>query len=666
MLGHDPADRGTPVADLAPSASAVRPPRRPSWCAPYRSRARRLAGIPLPLAPSGWYDPPPVKSTNHQGEALARGVTWDLSDLYAAPDDPHLTADFAAAEGEAARFEEEYRGRLAGGGLDGATLAAAVATMEQVSERLLRILSFAHLRFAADTATPAHGAFLVSCQERLTQIQRHLLFFDLEWAALPEPQATALLADPAVAPYRHHLARARRYAPYRLSEPEELILEEKQNTGARAFMRLFDESLSAMHFPVQRDGATEELSEEAVLALLHDPDRATRRAAAAGLTTGLQRHGHLLTFITNTLVQDHAVECRLHRFPDVMTPRHLANETTGAAVEALLAACEGGLGMVARYYRLKRRLLGLDELFDYDRYAPLEAAATTFTWDEAREIVLTAYGRFAPQMAEIAERFFTCRWIDAEVRPGKRGGAFSASTVPSVHPYVLLNFQGRPRDVQTLAHELGHGVHQYLARARGLFGADTPLTTAETASVFGEMLSFQALKERVTEPRERLALVCGKIEDSFATVFRQAIMSRFEQALHRARATEGELTRDRIGALWMAANHAMFGDALTLTSDYACWWMYIPHFIHTPFYTYAYSFGELLVLALYERYQQVGDAFAPCYLQMLAAGGSNAPERLLAPLGVEITAPDFWDGGLAVLDRLVTEAEGLAAAVAGR
>lgn len=607
-----------------------------------------------------------MKRETDQGEATAQGITWDLSDLYAAPDDPRLAADLDAAETVAARFEAEYRDRLADGRLDAFGLAEALAAMERVSERLIRILSFAHLLFAADTSTPAHGAFLVSCQERLTQIQRHLLFFDLEWAALPEARAEALLADPLLAHYRHHLARARRYAPYRLSEPEELILEEKANTGARAFMRLFDESLSAMRFPVARAGATAELSEEEVLALLHDSDRATRKAAAAGLTAGLRAHGRLLTFITNTLVQDHAVECRLHRYPDVMTPRHLANETTGEAVEALLGACESGVGMVARYYRLKRRLLGLDELLDYDRYAPLPAAAATFTWAEAQEIVLAAYGRFSPRMAEIASLFFERRWIDAEVRPGKRGGAFSASTVPSVHPYVLLNFQGRPRDVQTLAHELGHGVHQYLARDRGLFAADTPLTTAETASVFGEMLSFQALKGRITDPAERLALVCSKIEDSFATVFRQAIMSRFEQALHRARAEEGELTAERIGELWMAANRTMFGDALTLSSDYACWWSYIPHFIHTPFYTYAYSFGELLVLALYERYLQVGDAFAPAYLQMLAAGGSDAPERLLAPLGVEITAPDFWHGGLAVLDRLVAEAEGLASEMVER
>ncbi len=603
-----------------------------------------------------------METQTNPAAASARGVVWDLSDLYASLEDPRIEADLAEAERRAAAFEAGYRGRLAAGELDGPALAAAVAELEQISELLTRVLSYAHLLFAGDTADPAHGAFLARCQERLTGIQRHLLFFDLEWAGLPEEAARPLLEAPEVGRYRHHLEQARRFAPYRLSEPEELILEEKANTGARAFVRLFDETLSAARFPVARDGEVEELSEEEVLALLHDPDRAVRKAAAEGLTRGLAERARLLTFIFNTRVQDHAVDCRLRRYPDVMTPRHLANETTGEAVEALLSACEQGLPLVARYYRLKRRLLGLETLYDYDRYAPLPAGAATFTWEEARALVLEAYGRFHPRMAEVASLFFERRWIDAEVRPGKRGGAFSAATVPSVHPYVLLNYQGRPRDVQTLAHELGHGVHQYLARDRGLFAADTPLTTAETASVFGEMLCFQALKERLEQPAERLALVCGKIEDSFATVFRQAIMCRFEQRLHRARAEEGELTAERIGELWMEANRAMFGDALTLTDGYASWWMYIPHFVHTPFYVYAYSFGELLVLALYERYREQGEAFAPAYLEMLAAGGSDSPERLLAPLGVAIDAPDFWDGGIRVLEGLVAEAESLAEA----
>jgi oligoendopeptidase F len=596
-------------------------------------------------------------------EVDASGIAWDLKDLYTAVDAPEIRRDLDAAEERARAFDARYRGRLAAGRLDGAGLYAAVAELEGISEILTKVLSYAHLLFAADTVTSAHGALLTACQERLTAINKYLMFFDLEWAGLPETAAASLLGDPLVAQYRHHLTKARLHAPYRLSEPEELLLDEKANTGNRAFSRLFDEILSDARFPVASDGGLQELPEEEVLALLHSPDREARKAAAAGLTAGLVERRRTLTFIFNTLVLDHGVDCRLRRYPDVMTARHLANETDGAAVEALLTACETGLPMVSRYYRLKRRLLGLDELFDYDRYAPLADTRDNIPWSQARDLVLAAYRGFSPRMATIAEEFFTLRWIDAASRPGKRGGAFCASTVPSVHPYVLLSYQGRPRDVQTLAHELGHGVHQYLARDRGLFAADTPLTTAETASVFGEMLVFQSLKEMLDDPRQRLTLVCAKIEDSFATVFRQAIMSRFEQSLHKARGEEGELPADRIDELWMAANRPMFGDALHLTEDYRHWWMYIPHFIHSPFYTYAYSFGELLVLALFEKYNSEGDAFVPPYLDLLAAGGSAPPSELLGRMGVDITAADFWQGGLAVLSRMVEEAETLADAV---
>jgi oligoendopeptidase F len=591
-------------------------------------------------------------------------VAWDLSDLYSGVGDPEIRRDLDAAEERARAFDARYRGRLAGGQLAGTELYDAVAELEEISAILTKVLSYAHLLFAADTVTPAHGALLTACQERLTAINKYLMFFDLEWAGLPESTAAALLASPAVAHYRHHLVKARAHAPYRLSEPEELLLDEKANTGNRAFSRLFDEILADARFPVASDGVVQELREEEVLALLHSPDRAARKAAAAGLTAGLVERRRTLTFIFNTLVLDHGVDCRLRRYPDVMTARHLANETDGAAVEALLTACEAGFPLVARYYRLKRRLLGLDELFDYDRYAPLAETSEKIPWPQARDLVLTAYRAFSPRVATIAEEFFTRRWIDGASRPGKRGGAFCASTVPAVHPYVLLNYQGRPRDVQTLAHELGHGVHQYLARDRGLFAADTPLTTAETASVFGEMLVFQSLKEMLDDPRRRLPLVCAKIEDSFATVFRQAIMSRFEQSLHQARREEGELAPERIDALWMAANRPMFGDALHLTEDYRHWWMYIPHFIHSPFYTYAYSFGELLVLALFEKYNSEGDAFVPAYLDLLAGGGSAPPSELLARMGVDITADDFWQGGLAVLSRMVEEAEALSDALA--
>jgi oligoendopeptidase F len=343
-----------------------------------------------------------------------------------------------------------------------------------------------------------------------------------------------------------------------------------------------------------------------------------------------------------------------------MDERNLANEIDGATVGALMQACEGGAQLVPRYYRLKARLLGLERLYDYDRYAPLPVAAGERSFSDARRIVLDAYRDFSPQMSEIAELFFERRWIDAELRPGKRGGAFSASTVPSVHPYVLLNYTGNLRDVMTVAHELGHGVHQYLARDRGLFEQDSPLTTAETASVFGEMLVFRRLLAEEKDPAIRLALVCGKLEDAFATVFRQVVMTRFEEALHATRRSEGELATERINELWLEANRPMFGDAVELTEDYGVWWMYIPHFVHSPFYCYAYAFGELLVLALLRRYDAEGAAFVPRYLDLLRAGGSDEPPVLLARLGVDITDPDFWRGGLGVLEELVAEAESLA------
>jgi oligoendopeptidase F len=348
-----------------------------------------------------------------------------------------------------------------------------------------------------------------------------------------------------------------------------------------------------------------------------------------------------------------------------MAERHLANEVDAGTVAALLEACERGLPLVARYYRLKAKLLGLERLYDWDRYAPIPGAEGARSFDEARAIVLDAYHEFAPGLAEVARLFFERRWIDAELRPGKRGGAFSASTVPSVHPYVLLNYTGTLRDVMTVGHELGHGVHQYLARRQGLFEQDTPLTTAETASVFGEMLVFRRLLAQETDPRVRLALLCGKLEDAFATVFRQVMMTRFEQALHAARRAEGELPLPRVNELWLAANRPMFGGAVELSDDYGWWWMYIPHFVHSPFYCYAYAFGELLVLALVRRWELEGPAFVPRYLELLRAGGSDEPPLLLSKLGVDVADPKFWDGGLALLGELVAEAETLATALPG-
>jgi oligoendopeptidase F len=590
----------------------------------------------------------------------AAGVRWDLSDLYPEPADPAIERDLDGAEAAAARFAERYRGRVAS--LDAPALAVALDALEALLEPAGRAGAFASLRFAADTSAPAHGALLQHVQQRGSAVRNAVVFFQLEWVALDDARAASLLASPALSRRRHLLESMRRYRPHVLSEPEERIVEELANTGERAWGRLFDEILAAARFRVTLDGETRELSEEETLSLLYDAERERRRAAAVGLTAGLRQHARILAFVFNTLVQNKATEDRLRAYPDPLAARHLSNEIDAASVGALLGASERAFPIVQRYYRLKARLLGLDTLLDYDRYAPIGEAHSHVPFDDARRIVLDAYRDFSPDMAELAARFFERRWIDAELRPGKRGGAFSASTVPSVHPYVLLNYTGTLRDVMTVAHELGHGVHQSLAREQGLFEQDTPLTLAETASVFGEMLVFRRLVREEHDPKTRLALLCGKLEDAFATVFRQVVMTRFEEKLHAARRSEGELPIDRISALWLEANAPMHGDAVRLTDDYAWWWLYIPHFVHSPFYCYAYAFGELLVLALLRRYDEEGEAFVPRYLALLRAGGSQAPATLLAKLGLDVTDPRFWDGGLAVLEGMVGEAEKLAAA----
>lgn len=593
----------------------------------------------------------------------AKGISWNLNDLYASIDDPQLTKDMESALQRARTFSQKYRGKL-DAGLSAITLAEAMGELETLSELLDKPIIYAQLVHSAKTDEPRHGALLSKTREARTEANQHLIFFDLEWVTLNDAHAEQLLKDERLGRWKHYLEVKRLLKPHFLTEPEEKLLEEKNNTGRAAFVRLFDETVAGMSFTFSLNGKSESMTLQQILARLYDPQQEVRRAAAEGITAGLQGNSKLITYVFNTLLQDHQTDTRLRRFTSPMQSRNLANEISQQSVDALMAAAEKHQGMVARYYRLKAKLLELKQLHDYDRYAPLGSDLPSCDWNEARQIVEESYTAFSPEGGKIIREFFTKSWIDAEPRTGKRGGAFSASTVPSAHPYILMSFTDKLRDVMTLAHELGHGLHQYLSRQVGYLQCDTPLTTAETASVFGEMLTFRRLMEKYQEPRIRLALLCSKIEDAFATVFRQVVLTRFEQKAHAARQQEGELTTERINTLWMEANQPMHGDAVQLGDGYAWWWLYIGHFVHVPFYCYAYAFGELLVLALYEQYRRQGSDFVPKYLEMLSAGGSISPPQLVGRLQIDINEPAFWDQGLSLLNEMVSEAERLSQQVA--
>lgn len=593
----------------------------------------------------------------------AEGIRWDLTDLYSGFKDKKIQRDLNDVFKKSEAFEKKYRGKINSVKLTPKTLANAVQDLEYISEKIGRLLSFAYLVFAGDTGNPENGAFLQMVQEKSTEARKHLMFFELEWIKLSNKKVDSLLKNKSLAPYKHFLEEERKYKPHRLSEAEEKILDEKANTGSRAFKRLFDEVLNNARFKIKLNGKQQSLSETEILAILYDPDRSKRKAASKSLTAGLKEHAHVLTFIFNTLVQDHSVNDRLRFFEDPMESRNLSNEIDKPTLNSLMTSCENNYDMVDTYYGLKKKLLGLKKFYDYDRYAPITEDSALINYKKGKDIILSSFNDFSPKMSNIAQKFFDKNWIDAEVRDGKRGGAFSHGTVPSAHPYVFTNYTGRMRDVMTLAHELGHGVHQYLSRQQGYFHSDTPLTTAETASVFAEILVFHKLMESEKNPKTKLALICGKLEDIFATVFRQVVLTRFEESLHHARRNQGELTSEQINELWAQANSAMFGKSVEMTDDYRNWWMYIPHFIHSPFYCYAYSFGELLVLSLYSKYINEGNVFVPRYIELLSSGGCDAPDVLLERVGVNIKDPDFWQGGLDLLREMVDEALALSEAV---
>jgi oligoendopeptidase F len=492
-------------------------------------------------------------------------------------------------------------------------------------------------------------------QEQGTAIETTLLFFDLEWAALPDERAEELLAADGLDQARHHLRTARKYRPYLLSEPEEKVVTEKSITGRDAWTRLFSELTSSLE--VDLPGQAEPVALDVALSRLMSPDREERRSTQEAVTAALEPGLRTRAYIFNTLLHDKAVEDRLRTFPTWISSRNLANEASDESVQALVQAVKDNYELPRRWYRLKARLLGIDRLADYDRMASVAEVDEDIAWDDARGIVLRAYHDFSPVLGETAEGFFDGRYIDAPVRPAKRGGAFCAYTVPSAHPYVLLNYTSKRRDVLTLAHELGHGLHAALARPRGPFEQHTPLTLAETASVFGETLVFRRLLEEAATPASRLSLLAENIEGSIATVFRQVAMNQFEHAAHTARRSEGELSVERIGELWHDTQVELLGDAVEVTEGYRSWWSYVPHFMSTPGYVYAYAYGQLLALSVYGRYLEEGEAFVPAYLELLSAGGSKSPEELAAIAGLDLADPGFWAAGLDLVGRQLDAAE---------
>ncbi|MDX6702157.1 MAG: oligoendopeptidase [Baekduia sp.] len=584
-------------------------------------------------------------------------VAWDLEPLVDGEGEAGADRMLDEADRRAAVFAERHAGKVAE--LDGPALATAVQELGDLSEIVGRVGSYAALRFSVDTADPANGALMQRVQERGTAIETQLLFFELEWAALDDDRVEELLAADGLDHARHYLRTIRRYRPHLLTEPEEKILAEKSVTGAGAWTRLFSEVTSAIK--VDLDGEDEPVALDVALARLASPDRALRAHVAERVTEALQPTMRIRGYIFNTLLADKSVDDRLRSYPTWLSSRNLSNEASDESVQALVEAVRESYEIPRRWYRLKARLLGVDRIADYDRMASVASVEEPeIGWDAARETVLSSFGDFSPVMAEGASRFFDEDWIDAPVRPAKRGGAFCAYTVPSAHPYVMLNYTSKRRDVMTLAHELGHGLHAYFARDRGVFEQHTPLTLAETASVFGETLVFRRLLDATESPEARLALLAENIEGSIATVFRQVAMNRFEDLAHTARREEGELSLERISDLWVQSQEEMLGDAVEVTEGYRGWWSYVPHFIGTPGYVYAYAYGQLLALSVYGRYLAEGESFVPKYLEMLSAGGSRSPEDLAAIAGLDLTDPGFWRAGLDLVRSQLEDAEAAA------
>lgn len=583
---------------------------------------------------------------------------WNLSDLFKSVDDPKIDATLATQLKRAQAFNKKYRGTITGK-RSTQEIAKILKEYEAILQEAWKPEIYAALVHAADSKNPKHGALLQKTEQRGMEISSELLFLELELVKVDQKRLQSWIKDPKLERYRHYLEKELLWKPHRLSEPEEKLMKDLSLTGRSAFTRLYDEELSRHTY--KRPGDTKDYSQEQLLDLLHHPKQSERKRAAEGYTQGLREQLHRLTFVTNTLLQDKKTTDRYRRFDSPEQSRHLANEIDQATVDAMTSAVTERFDIVQDFYKFKRKLLGLPTLYDYDRYAPLASKEHPVSFAEAKTIILDAFTKFSPRFAKLAQAFFDNGWIDAPQLPGKRGGAFCMFATPDLHPYVFVNFSGNTKQVLTLAHELGHGVHASLARKQNLLHFDMPLTVAETASIFAEMVTFDAMKAKLTDPKERLTLIAGKIEEVFATVFRQTTMYKFEQEIHAMSRQKGELTSDEIGTVWRKHQTNMFGSSVKLTKDYDIWWSYISHFIHTPFYVYAYAFGELLTLSLYAEYKKRGPSMVEDYLAFLEAGGSKSPDELVKPFGINLHDKTFWQGGIKLIEEMVKEAKNLSA-----
>jgi oligoendopeptidase F len=626
-----------------------------------KSPVKKSTAIKLRSRETASRKPAGRKSAAKQAKATALGTLpeWDLSALYPAIDAPEIKRDLARIDAECNAFEERYKGKLAALTQDadgGATLAGAIKELEAIDDLIGRIASFAQLVYTGNTTDPARAKFFGDVQEQITTSSSHLLFFTLELNKIADDALDRAMADPALGHYRPWIEDVRKEKPYQLEDRIEQLFHEKSVTGQAAWNRLFDDTVASLRFKV----GAKTLAIEPTLNLLQDRNEKVRKGAAEALGKTFRENLRTFTLITNTLAKDKEISDRWRGFADIADARHLANRVEREVVEALVSAVRAAYPRLShRYYALKARWFGKKRLVYWDRNAPLpDVPMRTIPWLEAKDTVLTAYGAFSPKMATIAERFFTDRWIDAPVRPGKAPGAFSHPTVPSAHPYILLNYQGKTRDVMTLAHELGHGVHQVLAAPNGALMAPTPLTLAETASVFGEMLTFRRLLDATTNPAQRKAMLASKVEDMINTVVRQIAFYTFERAVHTER-KNGELTADRLCEIWLSVQHESLGPAIEIKPGYETFWTYIGHFVHSPFYVYAYAFGDCLVNSLYAVYEKSHQGFAERYLAMLSAGGTKHHSELLKPFGLDARDPAFWQGGLGMIERMITELEGL-------